>query len=189
MNALMTMAAGLSGAARLAFGKPDGAGLVGGDRLSAIRSFWAIPMALPSLVCRLLTAWAVDGVPANAGRVMGRELIVFIVGWLLFIEITHRIVPLMGRGERWPRFIALWNWCNVVEGALIVLGGLPALLGAPPILAQAAELITIGWALWLEWFATRLALGISVSGAISFVLLDQVIGIILAMVAITLGGK
>jgi len=188
MNALMTMAAGLSGAARLAFGKADGAVLVAGDQRTAARSFWAIPFALPSVVCRLLMVWSAEGIPVQPARQMGRELIIFVLGWLLFVELTHALAPAIGRAQRWPRFIALWNWCNVVEGMLIVVGGLPALLGAPEIISQAAELVTIGWALWLEWYATRLTLDVSTPMAIGVVLLDQVLGILLAAVAISISG-
>lgn len=188
MNALMSMAAGLSGAVRLAIGRPDGVVLVPGDQVTARRSFWAIGFALPSVVCRVLIAWSVDGAPANPARQMSRELVIFLLGWLIFVEVTHALAPLIGRAHRWPRFIALWNWCNVVEGVLIVLGGLPSLLGAPTVIGQAAELVTIGWALWLEWYAIRLALGVSVAAAIALVLLDQIIGIILEVVAITIGG-
>jgi len=188
LSALLTVAAGLSGAARLAIGKPDGVVLVTGDRRTAIRSFWAIAFCLPSVVCRLLIAWSVDGPPVNPGRQMGRELVIFVVGWLLFVEVTHRVAPLLDRTHRWPRFIALWNWCNVVEGVLIIIGGLPGLFGAPTIIAEASELVTIGWALWLEYYATRLAMHVTVVPAIGFVLLDQVIGVALAMISITLGG-
>jgi hypothetical protein len=188
MNALMTMAAGLSGAARLAFGKADGVVLVAGDHQTAARSFWAIPFALPSVVCRLLMVWSADGFPAQPGRQMGRELIIFVLGWLLFVELTHALAPAIGKAHRWPRFIALWNWCNVVEGVLIVAGGLPGILGAPPIIGQASELITIGWALWLEWYATRLTLDVKAAAALGIVLLDQALGILLAAVAISLSG-
>jgi hypothetical protein len=114
---------------------------------------------------------------------LARELIVFVLGWLLFVEATYRLAPLFDRAERWGRFIAVWNWCNVVEGLLLVLGGLPGLLGAPSIVGEATELVTIGWAIWLEWYATRLAFGVSALTAIWLVLLDQSIGIMLAIVA------
>jgi hypothetical protein len=162
--------------------------LVSGDRESATRSFWSIAFCVPSVICRLAMEWAEDGMPPNPAHLMGRELLVFVLGWLVFVEVTHFIAPTLGRAERWGRFIAIWNWCNVVEGVLVIIGGLPGLLGAPAILAQASELITIGWALWLEWYATRLSFGVTAVTAVGLVMLDQLIGIFLAALALSLGG-
>ena len=53
----------------------------------------------------------------------------------------------------------MWNWCNVVQYLLLVLAGLPLLLGAPDWIDQTAGLVALGWALWLEWFAARVAAG------------------------------
>jgi hypothetical protein len=188
MSALSTVTAGLHGALRLAHGKADGVALASADQRSALHSFWAIAFCLPSVLARLLMVWAEDGAPVHVAHLAGREVIVFVLGWLLFVELTHLLAPLLGRTERWPRFIAVWNWCNVIEGVLVIIGGLPGLFGAPSIIAEASELITIGWALWLEWYATRLALGVAAGTAAAFVLLDQVIGILLASVAMMIGG-
>ena len=188
MKALSTVTAGLQGALRLAGGRADGVILVSGDRESAKRSFWAIAFCLPSVICRLLMSWAEDGMPADPAHMIGRELIIFILGWLLFVEATHFLAPSLGRATRWGRFIAVWNWCNVVESVLVIVGGLPGLLGAPSVVAEASELITIGWALWLEWYATRLAFGVGVATAGGLVLLDQLIGILLAAVAMAISG-
>ena len=70
------------------------------------------------------------------------------------------------------------------RGVLVVAGGIPGAMGAPAIVDEAAELITIGWALWLEWFATRLAFGVTPLAAVALVLLDQSIGILLASLAL-----
>jgi hypothetical protein len=183
MTSLSSVASGLYAALLLARGRADGVVLVPGDRSSTARSFWAIAFCIPSVICRLLTSWAETGVPSDAAHSLARELIVFVLGWLLFVEATYRLAPLFDRAERWGRFIAVWNWCNVVEGLLLVLGGLPGLLGAPSIVGEATELVTIGWAIWLEWYATRLAFGVSALTAIWLVLLDQSIGIMLAIVA------
>jgi hypothetical protein len=75
----------------------------------------------------------------------------------------------------------------VIEGVLVIIGGIPGTLGAPAIADQAFELIAIGWALWLEWYATRLALGVGLVTAVSFVVLDQSIGIMLASLALAIG--
>jgi hypothetical protein len=174
---------GLFAALRLARGRADGVVLVPGDKETIVRSFWSIALCLPTVICRLLMSWQESGIPAGAAHLAARELIVFVLGWLIFVEVTHMLAPMIGRAERWGRFIALWNWCNVIEGVLVILGGIPGILGAPAVVDQACQLITIGWALWLEWYATRLALAAGPLAALGLVLLDQSIGILLASLA------
>jgi hypothetical protein len=184
MSSVSTVTLGLFAALRLARGRADGVVLVPGDRKTIIRSFWSIALCLPSVIGRLLISWADTGIPAGAAHLAAREVIVFVLGWLVFVEVTHRLAPMIGRAERWGRFIAVWNWCNVVEGVFVIVGGVPGVLGAPAIVDQACELIMIGWALWLEWYATRLAFGVGRMTAAWLVLLDQSIGIMLASLAV-----
>jgi len=186
MSSVSAVTLGLHAALRLARGRADGVVLVPGDRKTIVRSFWSIALCLPSLICRLLMSWLETGVPVNATYLVGREVVVFVVGWLVFVEVSYRLAPMIGRAERWGRFIAVWNWCNVVEGVLVIVGGIPGILGGPAIVDQACELVTIGWALWLEWYATRLAFGIGPLAAVGLVLLDQSIGIMLASLAVVI---
>jgi hypothetical protein len=186
MSSVSTVASGLNAALRLAWGRPDGVVLVPGDRETIVRSFWSIALCLPLVIGRLLLSWVATGVPDGAWHAVGREAIGFVLGWLVFVEVTHRLAPLIGTAERWGRFIAVWNWCNVIEGVLVVVGGVPGALGAPAVVDQAFELITIGWALWLEWYATKLAFGVGGMTAAWLVLLDQSIGIFLASLALAI---
>ena len=183
MNSVSAVTLGLYAALRLARGQADGVTLVPGDKRTLARSFWSIALCLPSVIFRLLMSWANTGIPTDAAHIVLREGLIFVLGWLVFVEATYRLAPMIGRAERWGRFIAVWNWCNVVEGVLVVIGGVPGFLGAPAIVDQACELVAIGWALWLEWYATRLALGVSPLAAIGLVVLDQSVGITLASVA------
>jgi hypothetical protein len=172
---------------RLARGRADGAVLVLGDDTTVARSFWAFAFCIPSVICRLLMTWVVSGIPAHAAHMAARDAMVFAIGWLIFVELTYRLAVPLGWTERWGRFIAVWNWCNVAEGVLIVAGAIPAVLGAPGIVVQVSALVTIGWALWVEWFGIRVTLGISSSGAAALVIVDQLIGVFLGSLAITLG--
>jgi len=159
MSVVAAVNSGLHGALRLARGKADGAAMVSSDMRGAALSFWALPVCLPTVICLRLMDWADTGRPANAGHELARDLLVFVAGWLLYAVVTHRLAPRFGRQDRWPHFIAAWNWCNVVENLLLVFGGIPALLGAPHVVDQVSQLFTMGWALWLEWYAVRLTLG------------------------------
>jgi hypothetical protein len=47
------------------------------------------------------------------------------------------------------------------------------------VVQEAASLIAIGWALWLEWFAIKLALGVATLPALGLVGLDLSIGLAL----------
>ena len=102
------------------------------------------------------------------------------LGWIGYAVLTFELVRFVGAADRWPRFIAAWNWCNVIENLLLVFGSIPSLLGAPPIIAEAVKLFAIGWALWIEWFAIRLSLQANASVAAWLVVLDQAIGLTLA---------
>ncbi len=186
MNSVSPVTSGLFAALRLARGRADSDVLLPGDRTTVVRSFWAIALCLPTVIIRLLMSWAETGLPSNAAHLAVREAIVFVAGWLVFVEATHRLAPLIGRANRWGRFIAIWNWCNVIEGVLVLVGGIPGMFGAPAIVDQACELVMIGWALWLEWYATRLAFGTGRMTAALLVLLDQSIGILLAALAVML---
>jgi len=183
---LSAVTMGLSAALRLALGRADGMALVGDDQGTTAGSFWAIAFCLPSVVCRVLMSWIETAVPASGGHEMARELIIFVLGWLMFVEATYWLARLLGLVHRWRRFIVVWNWCNVIEGVLVIAGGVPGLLGVPAAIDEACQLITLGWALWLEWYATRLSLGIDGFSALGLVVLDQAIGIILGAMAISL---
>ena len=176
-----SMASGMQAALLLARGRSDGLRLVEDDMAGAARSFWAAAICLPAFVCLRLLAWTGSAMPPHAGHVLALDLVSFGVGWCGFAVLSHRLVGAMGLGERWPRFIALWNWCNVVQYLLLVVFSIPGLLGAPALLDQAAQLFGLGWALWLEWFAFRLTLGIGTVAAAGLVALDVAIGVLLAL--------
>ena len=109
----------------------------------------------------------------------GLDLLSYIIGWIGFALLSRPIAEAMGAAPHWPRFIVLWNWCNVVQYLLLVLASVPGLLGAPALVQEAVSLIAIGWALWLEWFAIKLALEVSTLAALGLLGLDLSIGLAL----------
>lgn len=176
MSRIAAVASGLQAACLLARGRADGLRQLEPDMASAARSFWAIPIALPPMVALRFADWAANGgMPANAGRLLTLDLLVYLVSWLAFAVFSARVAERIGRSARWPWFISIWNWCNVVGNTMLLGGMVPRLLGAPSMLDQAAEVVVVGWALWLEWYATRLALGVGPLLAAWFVMLDQMI--------------
>lgn len=182
MTVVGSVSAGLHGALLLARGRADGIQLVDTDHTAAIRSFWAIPLCLPAVVCLKLFDWLVTGIPSNVPLAMGRYLMLFLVGWLLFVWVSHHLASVVNKQPQWARFIAVWSYCSVVENTLVALGGLPGVLGAPSIIDQAAEVVTFGWALWLEWYGIRLALQVGALTAVIFLAVDVGIGVFMAAI-------
>jgi len=181
MSIVGTVSAGIHGALLLARGRSDGINFVESDQTAAIRSFWAIPLCLPAVVCMKLLDWVANGIPSNLALALGRYLLLFLVGWLLFVVVSHRLALVLNKQAQWPRFIAVWSYCSVIENTLVAIGGLPGALGAPSIVDQAAQLISLGWALWLEWFAIRLSLQTGALTAVVLLVVDIVIGVFMVM--------
>jgi hypothetical protein len=186
MKVVAPIGSGLHAALLFARGRADAVHYVESDMAGATRSFWAIPVGLPAIVALRLMTWVESGLPPHAGHVISLDLMGYVVGWLGFAWLSFHLVPMLGCAPRWPRFIAAWNWCNVIENLLLVLAGIPGLLGAPPMLDEVAQIFAVGWAPWIEWFAIRESLDTGGIAAALLVVLDQLIGLLLAAVSVTL---
>jgi hypothetical protein len=181
---MIPIADGLAAAILLALGRADGlvrlVAVAGETRLAARRSFWAIAVALPGFLALHLMDWAVEGRPQHAGRLLAHDLAGYLIGWLGFAVLSHRLMRDFGRAALWPRFIAAWNWCSVVQYMLLVVAGLPPLLGLADWVGQTTWLVAIFWALWLEYFAARLTLQLTRVQAWAMVALDLALGLFIS---------
>lgn len=179
------VAGGLSGALLLAQGRAEGLARVSAEPQDAARSFWAAALCLPAFLFLRVLDWAWQGAPAHPGHAMALQLLAYVIGWAGFALASRPLVAAFGRMPRWPLFIAIWNWCNVVQYLLMSGAALPRLLGAPEWLDETAGLVALGWAIWLEWYAIGLALDVGRLRAASLLALD--LGIGLALSAVTAG--
>jgi hypothetical protein len=176
-------ATGFQAALLLARGRADGLAMLGTppDTVAvARRSFWALAFCLPAFVCLHLLDQRSAGVTAVSARGFAADLFGFAIGWLAFALASYQVAQWLGRTEFWPRFITLWNWCNVVQYLMLVVAALPGLLGLPEVVGQTAWLVALGWAMWLEWFMTGLALAVPPPMAAALVILDIGIGLFVA---------
>lgn len=154
----------------------------------AWRSFFAAFVCLPAFLAIRFFAWAQTGGPGGMGRALVAELAGYTIAWAGFALISLAIVQTWGRTAQWPRFIAAWNWTNVVQYAVILAAALPGAVGAPAIVAQALTLAGLGYALWLEWFVARHALGVSGGQAGALVGADLALGLFIGGMIATLSG-
>ena len=173
---------GLRGALLLACGRPEGLADAPADMDGAARSFRAAAVGLP-LFLLLLTA----GGPKLSASVLILQVLGYAIAWAGYAVLSHWLVGALGKAARWPRFIAIWNWVNVVQYLLLLGGASPALAGAPAWLAQTAALTAQGWALWLEWYAIRLALDATGPVAAAVMAPDVLLGVVLALVMAAMG--
>ena len=145
---------------------------------SARHSFLAALICLPLFIVLRLIAWWVQGAPPSGVAVaLAGELMGYSLGWVGFALASKILAEQAKRAEQWPRFIAAWNWSNIVQYLLLVVLLVPAVLGLPNWIGNALGLAAVGYAMWLEWFVTRTVLGVHSATAVMFVLLDLAIGL------------
>ncbi|MBW8269007.1 hypothetical protein [Caldovatus aquaticus] len=185
----LVVAAGLHGAFLLARGRREGLVFVEGTPAGARRSFWAAAICLPAYLALQLFAWAAEGAPPGGpGRGVAVALIGNVCAWAGFALASRILAEAMGRVAAWPRYIAAWNWTGVVQHLVLLLAAAPGAVGMPALVAQASGVAALGYALWLEWFVARGALGIRGADAAGFVLLDLALGLFLHGLGRHLGG-
>jgi hypothetical protein len=182
------VAAGLAGSVLLGRGRAEGLALMEDTPEGAWRSFFAAFICLPAFLAIRFFAWASQGGPGGLGRALVAELIGYTIAWVGFGLISLAIVSTWGRAAQWPRFIAAWNWTNVLQYAVILIMTLPGAIGLPALVAQAATLAGLGYALWLEWFVARHALGVGNARAIGLVVADLTLGLFIGGLIASLSG-
>lgn len=177
----LAVAAGLHGAFLLARARPWGLLLFETSPLGAGRSFIAMLFCLPAyLGLRLLDPTEVMA-RADPMRALAADLIGFAIAWLGFAVISFHLAEALGRVHHWPRFLAVWNWTNVVQyAAMAAVVALGSVVGLPRAVSQTLELVVLGYVFWVEWYATRLALNLPGMGAAAFVLVDLAIGLMVS---------
>lgn len=169
---------GLAAAWLFARGRAAGLLLIPPGMESARHSFLAALICLPLFIVLRLIAWWVQGAPPSGVAVaLAGELVGYSLGWVGFALASKVLAEQAKRAEQWPRFIAVWNWTNIVQYLLLVVLLVPAVLGLPAWLGNALGLAAVGYAMWLEWFVTRTALGVHSATAVMFVLLDLALGL------------
>jgi hypothetical protein len=182
MRALAAWWTGLRAALLLARGREEGVRLLDVGPADAMRlatcSFIAAPICLPTYTGKSVLDCLQAGVSGPALRGVAAGLLALIVGWAGFALASHRLAAVLHRSSLWPRFIALWNWCNVLQNLVMLAALVPVALGLPAWVDETVWLVALGWALWLEWFATRASLAISGWPAAGLVALDLAIGLV-----------
>ncbi|WP_372620850.1 hypothetical protein [Falsiroseomonas sp.] len=180
--------AGLAGAFLLGRGRPDGLALIEDTPEGAWRSFAAALICLPAFLALRMFAWAGVGMPEGGFlRGMMAELIGYTIAWTAFALLSLPIATAWGRGAAWPHFIAAWNWTNVVQYLVLIALMLPGLLGLPGMLSGILSLAGLAYAVWLEWFVARRALGVDGLRAGVLVGVDLMLGLFLGGLIRTLG--
>lgn len=173
------MVRGIAGALLLARANPDGMDAFEPTMEEARASFLAALFCLPIFLALRLVAGPAAVLP-DPTRALAADVIAFVCSWAGFAVASLPLAEAMGRRVLWPRFIAAWNWVNLVQYGVLAVLALPELLGLPRMLADALALLGLGYALWLQWFATRIGLGLSGPRAMVFVVLDLGISLFLS---------
>ena len=181
---------GLASAWLFARGRAAGLLLIPPGMDSARHSFMAALVCLPLFVVLRLIAWSVQGEPPSGVPVaLAGELVGYSLGWVGFALASKILADQAKRSANWPQFIAAWNWSNVVQYLLLVILLVPAALGLPSWVGNAMGLVAVGYAMWLEWFVTRTALGVQSSTAVMFVVLDLALGLFIGSVTGRISGQ
>jgi len=169
-------------------GRPEGLALMETTPDGAWRSFAAALVCLPAFLALRFFAWADLGAPGGFGRSLVAELTGYVIAWTAFALISRPLAVAWGRGGAWPRFIAAWNWTNVAQYLVALILALPAAVGAPAGIAQVLAFAGLGYAIWLEWFVVRTALGLDNLRTAALVGADLVLAIFLGGLIRTLSG-
>jgi hypothetical protein len=184
-----SVANGIAAALLFARGKAVGMALIAPGMEGARHSFLAAAVCLPVLLALRIFAWSTQGAPPNGVVVsLAGELVGYTLGWVAFALASRVLAQQANRGGDWPRFIAAWNWSNLVQYALLIVLLAPSLLGLPAWVGNAMGLAAVGYAIWLEWFVTRVALNLPGVTAAMFVILDLALGLFIGGVTARISG-
>jgi hypothetical protein len=172
------------GIAMLTFGDAAGIRAFTNDVGVTKRSFVTALFSLPIFLMFHVLDWLAGVGPMESPHAMAVDLLSFPISWAGFALISIPLVRMLGAEAQWPRYITAWNWSNLAQYALLFVTSVPVVLHAPQIASETCALVGYGWALWLEWYVTRLVLNLSPTGAALLVAVDVGFSAIVSLVTL-----
>jgi hypothetical protein len=148
------------------------------------RSFVTAIFSLPIFLLFHVIDWLAGVGPIEPPHAMVLDLLTFPISWAGFALISIPLVRMLGAEEHWPRYITAWNWSNFAQYLLLFVTSIPSVLHVPAIASETCALVGYGWALWLEWFVTRLVLDLSPTAAALLVAVDVGFSAIISLVTL-----
>ena len=169
MLTIPEVAAGLTGALRLARMDAGGLALLDATPAGALRSFRVALLVLPlQAVMRLLLLWPdLDRQPL--ADVLTAELLIYVLVWTAFPVAMIEITRALGREALYPLYVSANNWANLVASLVYFPAVLLVAAGLMP--QELIGLINIA-AIIYAWFIFRSSLQVSGIAAAALVLAD-----------------
>lgn len=183
MLTLGELAVALAGLARLARFDAQGLAFFGNDLAAFWRSFAAAFLVAP--VHFGLIALDMDG--ETADRLLHSwlvYLIAYVIGWVAYPLAMVHLSRFLDREPLFFRYMAAYNWFQVVQAAIV----LPAsLLAATGLLSEEAiallGMFVLSSILIYDWFIARTALQIGGAQAAALATIDLLLGLLISVIA------
>ncbi|ABI61587.1 Hypothetical protein GbCGDNIH1_0689 [Granulibacter bethesdensis CGDNIH1] len=119
----------------------------------------------------------------STGHMLAVHALLLTLAWLGYLALSYELAGVAERRAQWPRFVMVINWVFLIQYVMTAISYVPQLLHGPSLLIQLAQLCFSGWALWIEWFATRNTLALSGLAAAGLVALDTMLSLGLVAMA------
>jgi hypothetical protein len=172
------------GIAMLTFGQAMGIRAFTNDVAATRRSFVTAIFSLPIFLLFHVIDWLAGVGPIEPPHAMVLDLLTFPISWAGFALLSIPLVRMLGAEAQWPRYITAWNWSNLAQYLLLFATSIPSVLHVPAIASETCALVGYGWALWLEWFVTRLVLNLSPTAAALLVAVDVGFSAVISLVTL-----
>jgi hypothetical protein len=169
-------------------GDPRALDLVAPDAAGLRHSFLAAALCLPAEAALRWVAWRQQGVPSPHWHAVAVNLLLYPIGWIGFLLLCRVTLRTVGQLGAWPRAVAVWNWCNVAQYAVMLAASLFDLFGAGSFVLNVVGLVALFWGCWIEFRVLRPVLAGRAAVAGALVGLDVAIGITLQLATLGLGG-
>lgn len=144
------------------------------------RSFWAAAIVLPAYAILLTLRESGATIGVGAGTAFFVHGIAYVIGWVAFPLAMFYAVQMFNRGQWYCRYIAAYNWGNVVQVALMLIISLAAASGIlSSTIGTMATIATILFILAYKGFIAHVALQTTIPGAAAVVFLDFCLSLML----------
>ncbi|HSV29862.1 MAG TPA: hypothetical protein VLL76_09885 [Candidatus Omnitrophota bacterium] len=186
MSMVAEAASGIYGAWRLARRDPDGLKWFNATPQGFWRSFLAAVLVLPAV----LGLEVLDGSLAAdnfTGRKLAVELIAYVIQWTAFPLVMGYVADGLDRGRNYIRFVVAYNWSQVIQMAAFLPVSVAVMLVPNPAIAL-LSLIVMVMLLAYQAFVAHKALDVPVMPAIGVVILDMLLGGLVARAAGSMAG-